>query len=115
MTEADRIRSEVENLAAALDTMRTLVREGSIVDLGGLDERIAAVSGAVAALPEPARGTLRQSILLLLGAISSLQEAIVAARDTLAEELKGSDRRQQATAAYGRGPLKTGRGGSSPA
>lgn len=115
MIEIDRVRTEIEDLAAALGTMRMLVQAGDVIDLNGLDERITAVNASVTALAEPSRSTMRPSIVNLLDAISALQISIIAARDSLSEEIKGVGLRHQAASAYGRGGGKGGRDGSSGA
>lgn len=100
MTGACAIHNELAAAAAALDEARAQAESGAAVDLAGLDARVAALCGAVQAMPPADGRTLLTDLEALLGAVDALaatlahqREAVMAAPHTA---------RRRAAAAYGR-------------
>jgi len=97
---AESIHTELAAVAAALDAARAQAESGATVDLAGLDARVAALCGAVRALPKDDGRGLLNDLEALLGAVDALaatlalqREAVLAAPHTA---------RRRAAAAYGR-------------
>ena len=104
MLSADRIADDVRELSAMVDAVRAVVATGDLVDLTGLDARVARVLDDIKALPEADRLTVKPALIALIDAVGAMESAIVEKRDTIARDLGDVAARRRAVAAYGAKP-----------
>ncbi|HYH20902.1 MAG TPA: hypothetical protein VD995_20030 [Azospirillum sp.] len=102
MTGAQAIHHELAAVAAALDEARAQAESGATIDLAGLDARVAALCGAVQALPRDAGQGLLNDLESLLGAVNALAATLAHQREAVLTAPHTA--RQRAAAAYGRTP-----------
>lgn len=100
MTGAPAIHTELAAVAAALDTARTQAESGAAIDLAGLDTRVAALCGAVQALPADDGRGLLNDLEALLDAVDALAGTLALQRDAM--QAAPHTARRRAAAAYGR-------------
>ncbi|KAA0582528.1 hypothetical protein [Azospirillum sp. Sh1] len=121
---AGRIAEQAAALGATLDDARTQAGAGVLIDLVGLEERVAHLCLAAEALPRGEARTLLGPLGDLVAALAPLAAALTDQQarreETIAAALAGRDdphtARQRAAAAYGRsgGPAAPGRPDDTP-
>lgn len=79
---------------------RTLLQAGAIVQLSGLDERVAQLCEAVLTLTQDDRIQHAQRLQQLLWNLNDLGETMAQYRDAMAEEIKHLGQHQKANLAY---------------
>jgi len=104
MLTADRIAEDVRQLSAMVDAARAVVSAGDLVDLTGLDVRVAHVLDSLKTLPQADRMTVRPVLIALIDAVSAMESAIVEKRDAIARDLGDVAARRRAAAAYAAKP-----------
>ena len=104
MLSADRIADDVRELSAMVDAVRAVVAAGDLVDLAGLDARVAGVLETIKELPEAERLTVKPALIALIDAVGAMESAIVEKRDAIARDLGDVAARRRAVAAYGAKP-----------
>ena len=104
MLTVDRIADDVRELSAMVDAVRAVVVTGDLVDLTGLDVRVARVLDHIKALPEVDKMTVRPVLIALIDAVSAMESAIVEKRDAIARDLGDVAVRRRAVAAYAAKP-----------
>lgn len=121
---AGRIADQAVALGATLDDARTQAEAGVLIDLAGLEERVAHLCLAAEALPRGEARTLLGPLGDLVAALAPLAAALTDQQarqeEAIAAALAGRDdphtARQRAAAAYGRsgGPSAPGRPDDTP-
>lgn len=121
---AGRIADQALALGATLDDARTQAEAGVLIDLAGLEERVAHLCLAAEALPRGEARTLLGPLGDLVAALAPLAAALTDQQarqeEAIAAALAGRDdphtARQRAAAAYGRsgGPSAPGRPDDTP-
>jgi hypothetical protein len=104
MLTADRIADDVRELSAMVDAVRAVVVTGDLVDLSGLDVRVAHVLDTIKSLPEADRMAVKPALIALIDAVAAMESAIVERRDAIARDLGDVAARRRAVAAYGAKP-----------
>lgn len=107
---AENLSHDLAALRAAVDEARDRAREGSPLDLAGLEAQAAALCDAVLALPRDRAEPLTAALAGVLAALDPLAQALTAQHtavaDTLAAAAQGRadphTARQRAAAVYGR-------------
>ncbi|PWC58570.1 hypothetical protein TSH7_23985 [Azospirillum sp. TSH7] len=121
---ASRIADRAVALGATLDDARAQAEAGVLIDLAGLEERVAHLCLAAEALPRGEARTLLGPLGDLVAALAPLAAALTDQQarreETIAAALAGRDdphtARQRAAAAYGRNgaPAAPGRPDDTP-
>lgn len=78
--DADAVRADLDELAAAVDIARAAVAKGAYVDLGGMDRRVEQLCGDLTRLPP-----------IDAKALEAVLADMIAALDALAAELSGQN------------------------
>jgi hypothetical protein len=104
MLTADRIADDVRELSAMVDAVRAVVVTGDLVDLSGLDVRVAHVLDTIKSLSEADRMAVKPALIALIDAVAAMESAIVEKRDAIARDLGDVAARRRAVAAYGAKP-----------
>lgn len=94
----------IERIEGRLATARAALEAGEPSDLSTLEEEVARLRDAAAALPEGSGERLRPRLLALLDEIERLSAHYRDGLDRLGRELGESGRRRQAVSAYSQGP-----------
>lgn len=109
--EPEAFAATVAHLAAALIEARRQAEAGAVIDLAGLEERVATLCMAAESLPRSESQALLGPLGDLVAALDPLAAALKtqhAARDAALDGRDGPHTaRQRAAAAYGRGPAAT--------
>jgi hypothetical protein len=99
------IGQELDRIAMEIADARVALRGGGVIDLGGLDDRIAAIcAGLEAQEPESARPLLPR-LLALVEDLNMLSAACARVQADTALALEQVSTRNRASQAYGRTPL----------
>lgn len=103
MTEAAKLKKEIDNVAALIDTARHVLADGRLVDLKGLDRRVETACTALAALAREDAQALQPRMIGLLEGIDSLARDLRARHAELKSALGGLSSRARAATAYVQG------------
>ena len=103
MTALNDIRVQLDQASGAIESYRRVVAGGTPVDLTGLDQKIASMCSAIAALPPGERADLKSALLTLMSDMDALVASLKQQQDSVAQELKGVSSRERAVSAYGKG------------
>lgn len=105
-TAVDTLKQQIVTITDLLAETERLAAGGARVDLAGLDERVAGLCTAAAALPRSQARTLVPGLGALLSALDEMRESLARQYETLAAAAEGrSDphsARQRAVSVYGR-------------
>jgi len=104
MSSADRIANEVRELAAMVDTARAVVAGGDLIDLDGLDARVAAIVERIKSIAPSDRMTIKPALIALIDAVAAIETVVTEKRDAIARDLNDVAVRRRAAAAYGGKP-----------
>ncbi len=99
MTEAETVCRDLQETARAVALVRDSVRSGAVIDLAGLDRRVARLCTDVRALPAADSRALAPALVDLAGHIDRLAADMAAQPDRPADPATAA---QAATAAYAR-------------
>jgi hypothetical protein len=94
------IDSAVAALEEAVAAAQALTERNEAVDLAGIDGRVEEILDAVRRLPPSERSNLKPRLVSLLSGLNELARRIQAARDAIADDLRGLADGQRAAAAY---------------
>ena len=111
MTTLNDIRTQLDQTAGVIEGFRSIVADGTPVDLAGLDENIATICAAIAKLPPHERPILKGALVTLMDEMNTLVASLELQRETTSQELKGVSSRQQAVSAYGKSGGGSRKGG----
>ena len=107
MTTLTKVRSDIDQANAAVGAAQTLLRQGQVVDLSGLETHVETLCTDIGALPVEERMTLKSSLVGLIDDLNRLAGDIEASNRAVGEELRDTGVRQRAVAAYGTGNPKS--------
>ncbi|MBM3573385.1 MAG: hypothetical protein FJX52_13675 [Alphaproteobacteria bacterium] len=105
--------NELETVAAVVAAAQSALAAGSMVDLRGLEERVAQLCEGLAALPPADCAGFSAAMAELVAELDNLARAVQAQRDEAARDADGeaAGSPAQAARAYGRKPPPTRGGG----
>ena len=101
MTTAE-FESRLARTAALIGAARGVLRDGKVVDLAGLEDEVKTLCEAATALPADATEAMRPRLIALVDDLGRLAEELTVQHGELMREMGDLNKRQQATAAYGR-------------
>ena len=91
--------------AAAIGAARTLLDQGNVVDLKGLESHVERACGAIPTLDPSERERLKPALIALIDGLNGLGDQLSSQHEELSGTLKGMGTRRQAVSAYQ--PLKS--------
>lgn len=104
MTEdATELRTRLLEAATLVGTAKSLIAEGSVVDLNGLDARVERICAELPSLPPSERDALKPALIALMDGLGGLAEAVRSQHGALAEKLSAVAQGSRALGAYGAG------------
>lgn len=106
--DTTQVRTGLLEAAAMVGTARSLIAEGKVVDLAGLESRVACVCGQLPSLPAPDRETLKSALIALMDGLGGLAEALNEQHGALAKQLAAVSKGKSAVSAYGAGAATAG-------
>jgi hypothetical protein len=101
--EADELRARLLETANLVGTARNLIAEGGVVDLQGLDDRVASICAALPKLPPDEREALKPALIALMDGLGGLADTVKAQHALLADKLSTVSQGSRAAGAYGAG------------
>ena len=106
--DAEALRTRLLEAANMVGTARSLIADGGIVDLSGLDARVQDICKAIPELPRDEREELKLALIALMDGLGGLAETVKVQHAALAEKLSSVSQGHRAVGAYGAG-LAAGR------
>ena len=97
----DALRAQLLEAATLVGTAKSLIVEGSVVDLAGLSARIETVCTALPGLPATEREALKPALVALMDGLGGLAEAVKAQHASLTGKLSAQSQASRARGAYG--------------
>lgn len=94
------VEDALRQAAAAIGAARTLLDQGSIVDLTGLEAHVDRACAAIASLPRPERQPLKPALVALIDGLGGLAGELSAQHREITSALTGIGARHQAVSAY---------------
>ena len=104
MRELKEVKAGITEAGSAVQAARTLLSQGSLIDLSGLEVFVQDLCGSVEELPENQGGVLKPDLIKLIDDLNGLADVITAERDSVAGEMKTLSDSKRAASAYGSGP-----------
>jgi hypothetical protein len=88
------------DIASFIDQSRTLLHQGALTELAGLDEQVRILCDAVLQLSQDERVRYADKLQELLGGLKALGDEMVVSREKLANEIRGVSHLKKANTAY---------------
>jgi predicted metal-dependent phosphoesterase TrpH len=88
------------DIAQFVTESRALLRDGAMMELAGLDERVKILCDAVLQISDQDRMRYASRLKDLLGELKALGDEMVAQRDQIAEEIRAVSSHKKANVAY---------------
>jgi len=101
--DADLLRNRLLEAATMVGTAKTLIADGGVVDLAGLDARVQEICKTIPELPASDRDGLKPALIALMDGLGGLAETVKAQHAALAEKLSTVSQGRRAVGAYGAG------------
>jgi len=98
------IREELEKAASLISGARRLIAEGRHVDLSAMEERVRAITEAIAAAPSEVANAYKEHLQTLIDALDALEQDLQERHKAMEDGLN-TIRHREAQDAYG--PKKT--------
>lgn len=92
------IRTELEKAASLITGARRLMTEGRSIDLSAVEERVRAVTEAIAAAPPATAATFKEHLSVLVEILDTLQTDMEVQHQALADGIKTIKHREAAGA-----------------
>ncbi|MCE2926408.1 MAG: hypothetical protein LW823_02000 [Rickettsiales bacterium] len=100
MTSSTHVEKLLEQISGYVEESRALLNHGSVLELSGLDERIAHLCEEAQKLTSDDRSRYADKLELLFKELSSLGEDLALHRDAVAGEMKVGGAHRKAASAY---------------
>jgi len=106
MTTLTRIRSDLDQAIVAVGAAQTLLDQGQVIDLSGLETHVETFCGDIGSLSAKDRMTLNSSLVALIDDLNKLENDIETRNVAVGEELGQTSVRKRAAMAYSSGNPK---------
>jgi hypothetical protein len=103
MSDLKHVQAELNEAGSAVQAAQTLLSQGSLIDLSGLEKFVEGLCGSIARLPNEQGGAIKPALVKLIDELNDLAEVITAERDSVSGEMKTLSDSKRATSAYGSG------------
>lgn len=100
LATAQAVEAALGEASAAIDAARTLLRQGALVDLQGLEDHVERACSAIPGLEPDERQRLKPSMVSLIDALNTLTEDLGRQHKEISGTLQGLTSRRQAISAY---------------
>lgn len=94
------IEAALREAATAIDTARTLLDQGTIIDLNGLETHVEQACDGIPALPAPDRARLKPTLVALIDGLNQLSEQLSTQHKEVSGTLQDIGARTRAASAY---------------
>lgn len=94
------VQAELDEASTAIGAAHTLLEQGTVVDLSGLETHVERACGALGHLDMPERMLLKPKLIMLMDSLNTLTGELTRQHAELAETLQNLGNRQQALSAY---------------
>lgn len=94
------IEAALQEAATAIDTARTLLDQGTVIDLNGLEEHVEQACGGIPALPAPDRERLKPTLIALIDGLNLLSDQLSVQHQEISGSLQNIGARSRAVSAY---------------
>lgn len=94
------IEDALREAATAIDTARTLLKQGTVIDLNGLEAHVEQTCGRIPALPAPDRERLKPTLVALIDGLNLLSEQLSVQHQEISGTLQNIGARTRAVSAY---------------
>lgn len=112
MSVEKQVRKDLAETSAAITAARTLLDQGNVVDLTGMERRVEEICHTINVMPEAARGGLKALMIGLIDDLNGLAGMLEEQHKELSGQLRDSNHHQRAVSAYGEAEGKPGGGKS---
>lgn len=102
--EARAVRTEIDKVATNVTSARTMVAEGQILRLDGLEAAVADLCASIGKLPAESQKDCKPGLVKLIDEFDKLSDALRRQQAELGTALKGVSQRKRAATAYGTAP-----------
>jgi hypothetical protein len=109
VTEITQVEVQLQEAAVAVDAADTLIRQGQIIDLAGLESHVDTVCTDIAKLPPASCAGLKPVLIKLIDGLNKLARRIAEQHESVADKLQGLSTHRKAVTAYAADPTKPGR------
>lgn len=99
--EGGQVEEALQKAAAAIGAARTLLDQGNVVDLEGLEAHVESACDAIPALESDEKDRLKPALVALIDGLNGLSEELTSQHAEIAGTLNGLSTRQRAMSAYG--------------
>ena len=94
------IESALREAATAIDSARMLLRQGTIIDLNGLEAHVEQACIGIPSLPAPDRERLKPTLISLIDGLNLLTEQLTTQHQEISGTLQNIGARTRAVSAY---------------
>ena len=94
------IEGALRDAATAIDTARELLKQGTVIDLNGLEAHFEQACGRIPALPAPDRERLKPTLIALIDGLNLLSEHLSVQHQEISGTLHNIGTRTRAVSAY---------------
>lgn len=101
--DTDALRNRLLEAATMVGTARSLIADGGVVDLAGLDARVQHICQVIPTLPPDDRDSLKPALIALMDGLGGLAETVKVQHAALAEKLSTVTQGRRVAGAYGAG------------
>lgn len=95
------VRADLDEAATAIGAARTLLEQGTVIDLSGLETQVGRACEALNQLDVPDRMTLKPALISLMDSLNALTDELTRQHAELSATLQDLGNRRQALNAYG--------------
>lgn len=94
------IEAALREAATAIDSARTLLDQGTVIDLNGLEAHVEQACGGIPALPASDRERLKPTLVALIDGLNKLSEQLSTQHQEISGTLQNIGTRTRAVSAY---------------
>ncbi len=109
MTEISQVEHQLQEAAVAVDAAGTLIGQGQIIDLIGLERHVDRICTDIAELSPTNCAGLKPALIMLIDGLNSLTRKLSDQHRNVAGQLQGLSSHRKASTAYRSDPAKPGR------
>ncbi len=109
MTEIAQVEIQLREATVALDAADTMVGQGQIIDLIGLERHVDRICATIAELSPANCAGLKPALIMLIDGLNTLARKLSDQHQSIAGRLQGLSSHGKAASAYAGEPAKPGR------
>ena len=109
MTDISQVEHQLQEAAVAVDAAGTLIGQGQIIDLIGLERHVDQICTDIARLSPAICAGLKPALIMLIDGLNGLTRKLSDQHQNVADQLQGLSSHRKASSAYRSDPAKPGR------